>query len=136
MTAIFKGEGSGMSINPEVLRADAEHTVLARKLLGSEISVNEAIFGSDKREAQRVKVDYGLEFQVAGRDNFGVGRALDHSETGMQFLTDRPLELGSYVTMRVPLRSEKVPMLTCLAHVVRCLTLPDGSGYAVGCAYD
>ena len=91
---------------------------------------------SEQREARRTGADYFLEFSVAGRDRFGVGQALDHSETGMSFHTDQPLILGSYLTMRVPLRSKNVPVLTCLANVVRCLTLPDGTGYEVGCAYD
>ena len=91
---------------------------------------------SDKRQAQRRQADYILEYRVAGRDKGGVGRALDHSETGMRFLANQPLVPGSYVTVRVSMQSQAVPILTCLANVVRCLTLPDGRSYAVGCAYD
>ena len=90
----------------------------------------------DKREAQRTEANYFLEFSVAGRGRNGVGHALDHSETGMSFRTEQPLVQGSYLTMRVPVQSGRTGMLTCLANVVRCLTLPDGSGYKVGCAYD
>ena len=90
----------------------------------------------EQREAQRMPVDYLFEFSVAGRDSFGAGRAVDHSETGMNFVTDTPLQPGSYLTMRVPVQSGRTGMLTCLASVIRCLTLPDGSGYKVGCAYD
>ena len=88
------------------------------------------------REAQRTQANFVLEYRLAGRDGDGVGRALDHSETGIRFVTDRPLEPGSSLTVRVPLRSQQVPVLTCLAAVVRCLTLPNGTGYVVGCAYD
>ncbi|MFT5173108.1 MAG: hypothetical protein ACI8W7_001277 [Gammaproteobacteria bacterium] len=91
---------------------------------------------SDKREAQRTEADYRLEFCVAGRNQRGTGQALDHSETGMSFLTDRPLEPGTYVTVRVPMHSASASFLLCLSNVVRCLTRPDGNGYAVGCAYD
>ena len=95
-----------------------------------------AMATSNKREAKRIQADFVFEYRLAGRDGRGVGRALDHSETGINFVTDRPLEPGSSLTVRVPLRSQQVPVLTCLAAVVRCLTLPNGNGYAVGCAYD
>ena len=91
---------------------------------------------SDKRETQRKGADYRFEFCVAGRDQRGTGQALDQSETGMSFLTDRPLEPGTNVTVRVPIHAESTAILLCLANVVRCLTQPDGNGYAVGCAYD
>jgi len=90
----------------------------------------------DKREAQRTEANYFLQFSVAGRGRYGVGHALDHSESGMSFRTDQPLVQGSYLTIRVPVQSGRTGMLTCLASVIRCLTLPDGSGYKVGCAYD
>ena len=95
-----------------------------------------AMATSDKREAQRTQANFAVEYRLAGRDGRGVGRALDHSETGLSFVTSRPLEPGSSLTVRVPLRSKQVPVLTCLAAVVRCLTLPNGTGYVVGWAYD
>ena len=90
----------------------------------------------DKRGAPRTEANYFLEFSIAGRGRCGIGHALDHSETGMSFRTDQLLVQGSYLTMRVPVQSGRTGILTCLANVVRCLTLPDGSGYEVGCAYD
>jgi hypothetical protein len=91
----------------------------------------------EQREAQRMPVHYLLEFSVAGRDSFGAGRAVDHSETGMNFVTDTPLQPGSYLTMRVPVSNAKAPILMCLANVVRCLALPEADGYySVSCAYD
>ena len=90
----------------------------------------------DKREAQRRQADYRFEFNLAGRNRSGTGHATDQSETGMSFRTDQSLEPGTNLTVRVPLRAESEGVLLCLVNVVRCLTRPDGNGYAVSCAYD
>ena len=97
----------------------------------------EPIQSREQREAERTEVDYILEFSVAGRDSFGAGHAVDHSETGMNFITDTRLEPGSYLTMRVMTGDSEVPKLMCLASVVRCIALPEANGYyAVSCAFD
>ncbi len=90
----------------------------------------------EQRGAPRVEAQYKVEFSVAGRCSYGVGRAVDLSETGLRFIAETSVEPGSYLTVRVPPRAAGLPALTRLAAVVRCLRLADGSGYAIGCAYD
>ena len=126
----------GMSAGAIARANVAEYLAIARQWLDGQARPQDdgALF--DKREARRSEADFILEYRLAGRDNGGIGRALDHSETGVRFVTNQPLAQGSYVTVRVLLRSGRIPVLTCLANVVRCLNLPNGTGYAVGCAYD
>ena len=115
---------------------DAEYSARLARREGQQTPQAAASSLPNKREAKRTKADYILEYHLAGRDNSGIGRALDHSENGIRFVSHQPLEPGSYLTIRVLLRSKTVSGLTCLANVVRCMTLPKGRGYAVGCAYD
>ena len=126
----------GMSDNGNGRVKLAGYLAFAQQWLDGQARARHDVAISDKREARRSEADFILEYRLAGRDNGGIGRALDHSETGVRFVTNQPLVRGSYVTVRVLLRSGGIPVLTCLANVVRCLTLPNGNGYAVGCAYD
>jgi len=92
--------------------------------------------GVEQRESDRVAVGYDVEYAIPGAGTDGIGRSLDLSETGLRFLCESALEPGSHVTVRVPPRRPGVPGLIRFASVVRCMRLDDGSGFAVGCAYD
>ena len=90
----------------------------------------------EQREAQRIEAEYPVEYVMPGLGSDGVGRALDLSENGLRFVTDQNIAPGSQLTVRVPPRQAGMPPLTRLASVVRCTPMDDGSGFAVGCAYD
>ena len=92
--------------------------------------------GIEQRGSIRVTVDYHVEYAIPGRGADGSGRSLDLSESGLRFVCDSAITPGSQVTVRVPPRKPGVPALLRLASVVRCMQLDDGSGFAVGCAYD
>ena len=90
----------------------------------------------DKRGSPRVRADYAVEYLIAGKGADGRGRSVDLSESGIRFVCKTRLSPGAYLMVRVPPRGVGMPALTRQVSVVRCKRLEDGSGFAVGCAYD
>lgn len=92
--------------------------------------------GFEQRGSLRVPAEYDVEYAIPGAGTDGIGRSVDLSESGLRFVCQGAIAPGSHVTVRLPPRRRGVPALLRFASVVRCMQLDDGSGFAVGCAYD
>jgi PilZ domain len=84
----------------------------------------------EKRDFQRMPVECDVSYIVEGSTEKFFGKGTDLSATGVMFLADQDLPLGSILEINVHPYIKTVRALTAKAEVIR--NTKDGDSYIIG----